>query len=1820
MLRKIVRTAAILISVTTISAIAIVSTDKPEIAEAAIGFPQLRDWDSQKPTNQIYVEVGDCLRFGVTSVNQIPKANTSQGTYDNALYSSLGDKYHTANETSMVFYGYGGGTSDSPGTSPTYAGVADYIVSNQDAHTISQVKDGLYDKNENRQKWLERLQQSQSKMKVQKLYYAPGYISGSVQSAQATFNKLRDNLLSKYPTYTDLLMAFYREDDSVGLVRNDNFVADLVNNCGLTSEEAKLAMGYWLGNQCNLDVNRNGEKTGAELAFYNACTGNDWVNPTMTDLESNYKRMLSLISVYVVSMRAGSGDMNTGVINADYRDYGDAINELVDPQVAYITHAPLIESTFQVTYNPSGSYDTQYGIAPYEFRANINLEIAYRERKGGWTFAKSPSDNPSTITMTAAQQMAILSGNPVDYFCSISSGDTESIMKSVMGNGSGTQWAVENYAQGLTVGIWMQFDQGLTPPENLCIANGVPTTTYMLWGYMDNAHSGAHYGVPEVTMWHTGNGYKDLALVGAGSRIDGYMTYSDCFANCWEVEQADCSAFNINHNAHKPGPPPWAAVSWQGRDGLVDSAVDYDTEHDMTSLFTMYQYVYGFNMWQEHKDVYIHGAVQRPEVSAGGPCKHGFAQESGGHHVVGDYTGYAGWNNTSELNFSNTQAKTNQPVSNKAMYLTAIPNTGLFGFQCYVSGAVWQPTLVDTEIEYEITTIIKDSNPDGVTRPSGGNSWEYGYLDNDTFELENSITISWDASTPEKEKKVWLLRNNALILNKLNYFGPVSGIRLRTSVSVDDNSTYCGEYEDRYMSHAGHYNNSNSVEKATANNGAWILSSPTQPNSGITPQNESHTLNFNDKEGQEVRYLDDFWSIRDTINPDVKFVAKEQMTGDVFPEEDITSIYGMKMDMWYSGADNGVTDYHGRNQRNMGWKNLTTNNKGNSTVSVTRFTQYFKGDSGTGNITTTNELKDGKPNDEKYEAMAAVPTIDNKRKTETLFYSVGGAPYVMNIVYHTEYNKQLSGFNQCNYVVIDNVDTYMMDSAKVTNTGDMLELAQIDLRISNQVREDSKFNIDIKIEKAKAWQVGNNVRVKGDSVYALDKQGNWIPLFESYYEAQYDGQNLRNGYDSIRDLASEKILAIDNIHKSYASVWDKLTPVRNSKAPKDNPHNWTIGSGTLGELRGYNGIQNENKYNDRGAPIYVDGLKIKQHIENKLYGQYSSSVTYGIYSYQGTGEKLTKRGDYTSHPKYINTYPNGKTNEVIIHDPISVKYSVITANGNSESKGSDVMRSYTNSQNNVNNGGEPFDQRVGVRGSGDITDDNHLFIDYDFALKLDYTQAFGGNNAKYLDTPQDVLGSGFGAETLSTSPWIAYVYVKFPFDVSYDGEDYEANEWIVLEKPTKIGNNEYSLPLDTTTKTYNGFHIPLQQEELNDVTVDVKIQGVNTDNDDASKVTDTSPAYTSYNKERISDGGKAHWANRQSHKTQNKVDLVGHIGALTILDTGDFRFSNYFKKPTSGWLVDGLLKNVDPKKQNGIVADDKDVLRKATDFNLLNPYDSLSFIEDGIKTNELPLSTRILSDVLKKQPMKLGYSTYLSLETVGDYTGYQVDDSQIEIKPRYYYVTPDGKVTATDVFTTVDGKYVLVNEHSSGSTQNPNLYEYFYTLDWLNEKDRRMFTSSPNEIDATGDEEPSNEKTVHIGNLDYIFLRNSARTYFGNQTFYEDADAGDKQAQRWHFTLGLPSGAVFVPEGETPQGAHSIHGGESNILDGSDGGYVISTLEIVSKGKVWDLQYDEKDQTLPPYADVPTIPDGEIPDNEIPTIPYDPGKSASSDLSVQGSH
>lgn len=1883
MIKKMIATTLALVSVVAATTFGIVYFSEPEPVEAAstsFNFPAWRG-RHDLPVNQLSVESGDCLRFGVAMLNTpINKSNGIQSYYDNEMWEAVtylgqlqqctalevtpvgGNSYYTT-----VFYGFGGGFTDRKKSS-YYDSIDNYVMTNHEAAVLNSL-DGGY----NSTAWFRNLK-SIGKIGVKKIYYKERS-KAETSSPEATFKKLYNNIMGAYPTYTSLLKAFYG-GDLTQLEKDPNFVVNLVNNCGLSQAKAEYAMGYWLGAPIDRSTDNNDQLSGAELNFRNACTGALFVEPTATGSAAAYKRMISLLAVYVVSIRAGAGDVDVSELTNDYFGYDVAIKQLVDPTEPQIKFAPCIESTIEIVYNHEGMDDDRLPAFNID-TSDYELSESYKMYHGAWTFKGTDyEDRDCTITLTVAQQACLLSGTSDVNFCTdANANDTVGHFMNIMNAGGiSSPWSMKNRETGMTVGR----------SEELCAwEESFPKTTLGVWGYVDYEHEGVHWGIPNITHFL----YKyydtdiDLALrdeydsnsniSSLNDRKDARSKVSDFDAN---VTVPTCVGSVLYDTTKTKDKYAWvqegtilkrkdkqnwyAAISWLGRDGHPDICVDFSKANDMKSLFTMYQYVYGFNMYYRYgspsddvrNQARGYGGITAPGTHLmvpKGRCDHpgGHDPENPdedipAHRLDGDYTGYCGVCDTSVIKSAETK---DGDISGR--YMTAFSETDIWGYQCYVTGAVWDPAQLDLpDMIYTVKSEVVNDNPAKV----GSLAWEYGYLDNDTFTIKNTVTLKWDADSKAEKKKLEDAKEMTQLIQSLKYYGYHSGLRVRVYTEVEDDSNYCDwDTHKRWFNYKGHYKSSSTkdVKSGADPKGVeYIYMQPTGESSNVekNPNNIEHKVDRGDHTGYLIRYLNgaEPGGTKWFFSPKFKASQTEELSGKIFPGEKITNTYKVNVDIWYGGcgdtseeAKNSTKNYEKWNKAHTEVNELTVKNEGNTTVQLTRTTQYFKADSGKDKLAeSTNELKEGTPGNERYEAMAGVPTINAERQQETLYFSVGGQPYALDITYHIEFNKTLNGYKQCNYLKIDSCKAYMMDSAKAIGVGDLLTQNEIYLPISDNALNSTINQIGLKFIPAKAvpQDTPGEVRIYGDSIRCRlpkvydTEDGNsdgWKNLFRTYYDADYDSDNtlvdkyddtgkyVRDGYDSIRTKANEKTLGITKVNSCYKSVWDSVTPERNSKSSVSSPHKWKIGTGVLGGMRGYNGKQGGAHENYAGLPIYVAGLPIQGQIPNKKYGAYDSSITYAVYEWDGNSQIYTKDvapnsiDTYISKPKYLSaSSPAGKTNEVVVQDPIAVKFTSVNGHDNFVSYITNVGQ------------GEPTDQRVSDGRGNSITNLNHLFIDYDFAFQLDYTSVFGCNGAANLESVQSSLGKGF-SDTLTTSPWINYVWIKFPFKVSRGGEEYEANTWITLE-------SNGSLDKGTTTKTYSGFHIPLAQPEINDGTIEVKVQGFNSNN--TNPVTSTDAAdYNISNKVRNNDGTLL--SNRQAHNTQGEVDIVGHIGALTMLDTGDFRFSNYFKEPTNEWLVDGLVKRVDLAKQNGIIADPSDVLRKNNnDFTDIDPYNSLSF-DDDVVTNKFPLTTSVLSADLQKQPIKLGYSLYMSLETVGNYYGTVDAGSQVQIKPRYYYVTAAG-VQPVDVYLSVDGVYELVNEHDSGATQNSDLYEYFYTLDWLNEKERRMYTTS-GEPDATGTDEPSDEKTVHIGHLDYIFLRDSARTYFGNQGF-KGADAGDKQAQRWHFTLGLPSGSIFVPAGQTPKIGNKIHNHASNILDGSDGGYVLCTIEVLSQGNVWTLKYDNIDLTDDAsYNDIPIPkpeepnPDNPNPDKpEIPVIPLDPSASASSDLSTQGTH
>ena len=233
-------------------------------------------------------------------------------------------------------------------------------------------------------------------------------------------------------------------------------------------------------------------------------------------------------------------------------------------------------------------------------------------------------------------------------------------------------------------------------------------------------------------------------------------------------------------------------------------------------------------------------------------------------------------------------------------------------------------------------------------------------------------------------------------------------------------------------------------------------------------------------------------------------------------------------------------------------------------------------------------------------------------------------------------------------------------------------------------------------------------------------------------------------------------------------------------------------------------------------------------------------------------------------------------------------------------------------------------------------------------------------------------------------------------------------------------------------------------------------------------------------------------------KRQN-VDVVGYIGALTLHDVGDPRFAELFKKVETnpnrvGWLIPNVVRAVDYKKPNKIVADNIDVRYENARtsgfwhcvYGITNNA-SLDGTPGGkaAEHEDLPLRPKYNPiPELRDEAMRPGYLSYFDIETVGNYYGENTyvdeatgivkhlnrnsDGSQVsydlmmQIKPKYYELNLDTKqYKKVDVYEYSNSTYKPVILWK-GLKNPPESYDsdYYLYLDWLTEQDRRNYTGS----------------------------------------------------------------------------------------------------------------------------------------------------------------
>lgn len=548
-----------------------------------------------------------------------------------------------------------------------------------------------------------------------------------------------------------------------------------------------------------------------------------------------------------------------------------------------------------------------------------------------------------------------------------------------------------------------------------------------------------------------------------------------------------------------------------------------------------------------------------------------------------------------------------------------------------------------------------------------------------------------------------------------------------------------------------------------------------------------------------------------------------------------------------------------------------------------------------------------------------------------------------------------------------------------------------------------------------------------------------------------------------------------------------------------------------------------------------------------------------------------------------------------------------------------------------------------------------VILDYDFQIYFPNLGDFYGNGNLGIGNTQKPEGFGYyggkdGEDPMDTTIWLKEKYVVFPFDVTYKGKTYLAGEKVMLgtyDEATYTWHDD--APAGGADAYKYTFHCLLDNSEAAAAKITYVAVAKNTPVDPVESRTEDHN-YTRY--------GSTKRAYHDAFKNYF-IDVVGRIGVLSILDTGDFRFSNYYKEAIEGWKVDQVVHEVDLSKQNFVSIDDTTIFGDPVteDTRGQNTWGLTDWMEPIRKLRPFPLTPGENNvKALKNQAHRIGYSDYMSLVTVGNYYGennYLTNNQyKVQIQPFYYYYNLETKQwTPMDVYIRQDGdSYKMINDY--GTDQSTTEYNFYYDLNWQAESKRRMYTKKEEDAsqavqkvyfyNAAEDEGsmenpgtstnillPHGIKYLH-GTANMLFLRDRNRTFIGTRNRYGTNTETDnripevkfhRQAQRWHFTLGLPSTATFVRQGEacTPENIAKYD---------MDKGVIVVALDIKSKGTVWTLGYDgtpvgersfylfDNNTTKISWEDA----GANGPEDKTVVLVYTNSKTSRNDLSTEGTH
>jgi len=450
-----------------------------------------------------------------------------------------------------------------------------------------------------------------------------------------------------------------------------------------------------------------------------------------------------------------------------------------------------------------------------------------------------------------------------------------------------------------------------------------------------------------------------------------------------------------------------------------------------------------------------------------------------------------------------------------------------------------------------------------------------------------------------------------------------------------------------------------------------------------------------------------------------------------------------------------------------------------------------------------------------------------------------------------------------------------------------------------------------------------------------------------------------------------------------------------------------------------------------------------------------------------------------------------------------------------------------------------------------------ILLDHEFEIDFPNTGNFFGNGQWGWAATTSTRGKGF-IDNMDTTDWTRAKYVRFDFHVIFDNRLYEANEWISL--PVKQSNFK--------------FYLPLANREKISALVEYKSIAINAPYEDNETPTN-----------RVRHSNFA--ANHSTVKRFN-IDVVGRIGNMTIQDTGDFRFSNFFKKPLepTQWIIPNVVKKVNPSIQNQLVGDRIDLRGEnvRTD-HYLNTYGLLTHLGKEMPY-VFPLSPGTNNiKALNKQPLRPGYQVFSDIQTIGNYY------SSLQIIPYYYSLNlQNGVIRPVDIYMKAGETYQPINKFGAAVPGwDPTIvHDYYVQLDWDAEMNRRNVFTPEQEVTSrvtrlfseTGGDSFTGKAAEPFGVYRYgtaqlMQLTGRNRTFIGTDSTYgQNKNPGSvlssleyaMQAQRWHYSYALPSSAVAVEKGQKPTQSN-INAIRKNTM------VLIMAADIKAVGDTYVLQY-----------------------------------------------